>query len=110
MTYEEFLKRLDACRKVTEVAKLCFEYPQFAERYWNEEFKNLQSMKRFLINVIFIVIGLPFYLIALILIVYVAIMRFLFALIACSVEPYKWLDKLDTHFYETMKEYLPCTK
>ena len=41
MTYEEFLKRLDACRKVTEVAKLCFEYPQFVERYWNEEFKNL---------------------------------------------------------------------
>jgi len=55
-------------------------------------------MKRFLINVIFIVIGLPFYLIALILIVYVAIMRFLFAPIACSVEPYEWLDKLDTHF------------
>lgn len=64
-------------------------------------------MKRFLINVIFIVIGLPFYLIALILIVYVAIMRFLFTLIACSVEPYEWLDKLDEYFFETMKEYLP---
>lgn len=33
-------------------------------------------MKRFLINVIFIVIGLPFYLTALILIVYASIMRF----------------------------------
>ena len=41
MTYEEFLKRLDACRKLVEVANLCFEYPQFAERYWNEEFENL---------------------------------------------------------------------
>ena len=64
-------------------------------------------MKRFLINVIFIVIGLPFYLIALILIVYVAIMRFWFALITCRAKPYEWLDKLDAHFYETMKEYLP---
>ena len=38
MTYEEFLKRLDACRNLTDVAKLCFEYPQFAERYLIEKF------------------------------------------------------------------------
>lgn len=41
MTYEKFLKRLDACRKAVEVAELCFEYPQFAERYLNEEFEEL---------------------------------------------------------------------
>ena len=39
MTYEEFLKRLESCRKSTEVAKLCFEYPQFTERYLSEYFK-----------------------------------------------------------------------
>lgn len=38
MTYEEFLKRLDACRKLKEVVKLCFEYPQFVERYLSERF------------------------------------------------------------------------
>lgn len=38
MTYEMFLKRLDACRNLKEVAKMCFEYPQFAERYLSEQF------------------------------------------------------------------------
>ena len=38
MTYEEFLRRLDACRKLIEAAKLCFEYPQFVERYLSDRF------------------------------------------------------------------------
>jgi hypothetical protein len=63
-------------------------------------------MKRFLINVIFIVIVLPFYLIALMLIVYIAIMRCLFGLIGVSDKPYKWLDRFDMRFYEILKEYI----
>ena len=64
-------------------------------------------MKRFLINAAFIVIGLPYYLMALILVIYIAIMRFLFAPIAVSTEPYDWLDRFDTRFYEMFKEYFP---
>lgn len=62
-------------------------------------------MKRFLINAAFIVIGLPYYLMALILVIYIAIMRFLFAPIAASTEPYDWLDRFDTRFYEMFKQY-----
>lgn len=64
-------------------------------------------MKRFLINAAFIVIGLPYYLMALILVIYIAIMRFLFAAIAESTEPYDWLDRFDARFYEMFKEYFP---
>lgn len=64
-------------------------------------------MKRFLINAAFIVIGLPYYLMAFILVIYIAIMRFLFAPIAGSIEPYDWLDRYDTRFYEMFKEYFP---
>ena len=64
-------------------------------------------MKRFLINAAFIVIGLPYYLMAFILVIYIAIMRFLFAQIAESTEPYDWLDRFDTRFYEMFKEYFP---
>lgn len=64
-------------------------------------------MKRFLINAAFIVIGLPYYLMGLILVIYIAIMRFLFAPIAESIEPYDWLDRYDTRFYEMFKEYFP---
>lgn len=64
-------------------------------------------MKRFLINVAFIVFGLPYYLMALILVIYIAIMRLLFAPIAGSIEPYNWLDRFDTRFYEMFKEYFP---
>ena len=63
------------------------------------------SMKRFLINAALIVIGLPYYLMGLILVIYIAIMRFLFAPIAESVEPYNWLDKFDTRFHEMLKQY-----
>ena len=62
-------------------------------------------MKRFLINVIFIVIGLPYYLMALILVIYIAIMRFLFAPIAASTKPYDWVDRFDTRCYGMFKEY-----
>ena len=64
-------------------------------------------MKRFLINAAFIVIGLPYYLMGLILVIYIAIMRVLFAPIAGSTEPYEWLDRFDTRFYEMFKEYFP---
>ena len=64
-------------------------------------------MKRFLVNVMFIVIVLPFYLIAFILIVYVAIMRCLFGIIDVSDKPYKWLDRFDMRFYEILKEFIP---
>ena len=64
-------------------------------------------MKRFLINVIFIVIGLPYYLMALILVIYIVIMRFLFAPIATKTKPYNWLDRFDTRCYEMFKEYFP---
>ena len=65
------------------------------------------SMKRFLINALFVVIVLPFYFITLIYIVYIAIMRALFAPIAGSSRPYEWLDKFDTRFYKILKEYIP---
>ena len=64
-------------------------------------------MKRFLINVIFIVIGFPYYLMALILVIYIVFMRFLFAPIAASAKPYDWLDRFDTRCYEMFKEYFP---
>jgi hypothetical protein len=62
-------------------------------------------MKRFLINAILVVIILPCYLMALILVIYIAIMRFLFAPIAESIEPYNWLDRFDTRFHEMFKQY-----
>ena len=62
-------------------------------------------MKRFLINVTLIVIGLPYYLMGLILVIYIAIMRFLCAPIAGSIEPYNWLDRFDTRFHEMFKQY-----
>ena len=64
-------------------------------------------MKRFLINAALIVFVSPFYLMAMILVVYVAIMRALFAPIAGACEPYEWLDRFDTRFYEILKEYIP---
>ena len=64
-------------------------------------------MKRFLINALFVVIVFPYYLIALIFIVYIDIMRALFAPIAGSSKPYEWLDKFDARFYEILKEYIP---
>ncbi len=62
-------------------------------------------MKRFLTNALLVVIGLPYYLMGLILVIYIAIMRFLFAPIAESIEPYNWLDRFDTRFYEMFKQY-----
>jgi hypothetical protein len=50
---------------------------------------------------------LPFYLMASILIVYVAIMRALFAPIASACEPYEWLDRFDERFYKILKGHLP---
>lgn len=64
-------------------------------------------MKRFLINAAFIVIGLPYYLMTLILVIYIAIMRVLFAPIAESIEPYDWQDRFDTRFHEMLKQYFP---
>jgi hypothetical protein len=63
------------------------------------------SIKRFLINAALIVIGLPYYLMAFILVIYIAIMRFLLAPIASSIEPCDWLDRFDTRFYEMFKQY-----
>ena len=62
-------------------------------------------MKRFLINAALIVIGLPYCLMGLILVIYIAIMRFLFAPIAGSAEPYDWLDRFDSRFYGILKQY-----
>lgn len=64
-------------------------------------------MKRFLTNAAFIVIGLPYYLMALILVIYIVLMRFLFAPIAASTKPYDWLDTFDARFYKMIKEYFP---
>ena len=62
-------------------------------------------MKRFLTNAAFIAIGLPGYLMALILVIYIVIMRFLFAPIYSRTKPYDWLDRFDTRFYEMFKKY-----
>ena len=64
-------------------------------------------MKRFLKNAALIVFGLPYYLIGLIWVIYVAIMRFLFAPIAGSIETYDWLDRFDERFNEIFKQH--CT-
>ena len=62
-------------------------------------------MKRFLINAAFIVIGLPYYLMGLILVIYIAIMRVLFAPIAGSTEHYEWLDRF-APFFEKDKRFI----